>query len=224
MKKFLLSVVLGMLRIVIFAQNIYEESRYQLMIDYKLNDRYSLSFQPEIRVNNFIEKTTITLWRLLFIRKWNDKVNSNFGANWFNNWYNYDVVSNELRAHLETGFNDKYGKWTYLSRYRLDYRNFYNSQWEFEKSLVRIRYMINWSRDLYHNETNGQKITFFLADEIFLNIAGTKHFNIYDQNRLGGYLVYKLNSFFSIRSTYWWEYRGKNKYNHQWWIQLGFNF
>jgi hypothetical protein len=224
MKQFLYSIIFLIFSISIFAQDIYEESRYQLMINYKLNDRYSLSFQPEMRVNNFTERTTITLWRLLFIRKWNEKIHSHIGADWFNNWYNYDVVSNELRAHLETGFKDKYGKWTYSNRYRLDYRNHYTSQWEFEKSVVRIRYMMNWSRDLYHNENNGQKITLSLADEVFLNIAGTSHFNIYDQNRLGGYLVYKINSLFSIRSTYWWEYRGKNKYNHQWWIQLGFDF
>jgi len=69
MKQFLYSIIFLMFSIFIFAQNIYEESRYQLMINYKLNDRYSLSFQPEMRVNNFTEKTTITLWRLLFIRK-----------------------------------------------------------------------------------------------------------------------------------------------------------
>lgn len=99
-----------MFSIFIFAQNIYEESRYQLMINYKLNDRYSLSFQPEMRVNNFTEKTTITLWRLLFIKKWNEKIHSHIGTDWFNNWYNYDVVSNELRAHLETGFNMENGR------------------------------------------------------------------------------------------------------------------
>jgi hypothetical protein len=224
MKQFLYSIIFLMFSIFIFAQNIYEESRYQLMINYKLNDRYFLSFQPDMRVNNFTEKITITLWRLLFIRKWNEKIHSHIGADWFNNWYDCDVVSNELRAHLEIGFKDKYGKWTYSNRYRLDYRNHYTSQWEFEKSVVRIRYMMNWSRDLYHNENNEQKITLSLADEVFLNIAGTSHFSIYDQNRLGGYLVYKINSLFSIRSTYWWEYRGKNDYNHQWWIQLVFDF
>ncbi len=201
---------------------IFEESRYQLMINYKLKEKNTISFQPEMRVQNFTQNTTITLWRLLYIRQWNEKVHSHLGTDWFNNWYNNDITGYELRAHIETGLKDKYGQLTYFNRYRLDYRNYYTNEWEYKKSVFRFRYMINWSRDLYHNE-NGQKLTLFLANEIFLNVGGTSKFNIYDQNRLGGYLVYKLSNHVSIRSTYWWEYRGKKNYNYQWWIQFGYN-
>ncbi|RME15525.1 MAG: DUF2490 domain-containing protein [Bacteroidetes bacterium] len=201
---------------------IYEETRYQLMLNHKFKEKNTISFQPEMRVKYFIENITITLWRLVYIRQVNEKANWSIGANWFNNWSNYDVTEHELRAHIESSFKDKYGKWDYSNRYRLDYRNYYTSQWRYEGSVFRMRYLISWSRDLLHND-KGQKLTLYLADEVFLNVAGTSHFNIYDQNRLGGFLIYKLNEKMQIRSTYWWEYRGKNKYNHQFWFQIGYD-
>ncbi|GIV26346.1 MAG: hypothetical protein KatS3mg027_0160 [Bacteroidia bacterium] len=222
MKKTLLLLTASIVTIKSYSQ-IYEESRYQLMFNYKFKEKNTISFQPEMRVQDFTKNTTITLWRLLYIRQWNDRVHSHIGADWFNNWHNYDVSGHELRTHIETGFKEKFGKWTYFNRYRLDYRNYFTNDWEYTKSVFRFRYMINWSRDLYHNE-KGQKLTLYLANEVFLNIAGTKHFNIFDQNRLGGYLVYKLNSTISIRGTYWWEFRKNNNYNHQLWLQLGFSF
>lgn len=220
-KNFLLA-LLACSGVSVMTAQIYEESRYQLMINYKFKEKNTISFQPEIRVNDFVKGTTITLWRLVYIRQWSDKSYYAIGGNWFNMWHNYDVTENEIRAHIEAGFKDGYGKWTYSNRYRLDYRNYYTSLWEYEKSVFRLRYMVAWSKNLYSND-KGQKLTLYLADEVFLNIAGTSHFNIYDQNRLGGYLVFQLNEKCSIRSTYWWEYKGKNKYNHQWWIQLGYN-
>lgn len=222
MKKQLLTIGLILSGTFLAQSQIYEETRYQLMINYKFKEKNTISFQPEMRVNYFVENTTITLWRLVYIRQVNDKAYYSLGANWFNNWHNYDITGNELRAHIEAGFKDKYNKWTYSNRYRLDYRNYYTQDWNYTHSVFRMRYMINWSRDLYHND-KGQKLTLNLANEVFLNIAGTKHFNLFDQNRLGGYLVYKLNDKILLRATYWWEYRGKNKYNHQLWIQLGYN-
>lgn len=222
MKKMVVSISVIISTYLAHAQ-IFEESRYQLMINYKFKEKNTISFQPEMRVTNFTENTTITLWRLLFIRQWNDKVHSHLGTDWFNNWYNNDITGNEVRAHIETGLKDKYGKWTYLNRYRLDYRNYYTNEWAYIKSIFRFRYMINWSRDLYHND-KGQKLTLCLANEVFLNVGGTTHFNIFDQNRLGGYLVFKLNNHVTIRNTYWWEYKKKNNYDHQWWIQLGYTF
>lgn len=205
----------------IYAQ-IYEETRYQLMLNYKFKEKNTISFQPEMRVNDFTKYTTLTLWRLVYIRQVNDKANWSLGANWFNNWHNYDVTGHELRAHIEASFKDKYNKWTYSNRYRLDYRNYYTKDWDYTKSVFRMRYLINWSRDLFHND-KGQKLTLNLANEVFLNIAATQHFNIFDQNRLGGYLVYKLNEKIQIRTTYWWEFRKVKNYNHQLWIQLGYN-
>ncbi len=224
MKKFLF-VLIGVSVVIKTRSQIYEEARYQLMINYKLSEKYTISFQPEMRVNKFVQNATITLWRLLFIGQWNEKAHLNIGANWFNNWHDYDITGNELRAHIEAGFKDKYGKLTYLNRYRLEYRNFYdvdNTGWKYQKSVFRFRYMINWSRTLYSNE-KGQKLTLYIADEVFLNIGATTHFNIYDQNRLGGYLVFRFNKYLSIRNTYWWEYKKPDNYNHQWWIQIGYN-
>lgn len=204
-----------------FAQ-IYEESRYQLMLNYKFKSKNTLSFQPEMRVKNYVQSTTITLWRMIFIRQLNDKAHAHLGMDWFNNWHNYDVTGNEIRLHTEAGLKDKYGQWTYFNRYRLDCRNYYDHRWNYLKTIYRMRYMINWSIDLLHND-KGQKLTLYLADEVFLNIAGTKKFNIYDQNRLGGYLIFKMNEHLSFRSSYWWEYRSRNNYVHLWWIQLGYN-
>lgn len=206
----------------VVVSQIFEESRYQLAINYKMGDKNTLSFQPEMRTQYFIQNTTITLWRLLLIRQWNDKVHTHFGFDWFNNWHNYQITGEEIRFHIETGFKDRYGKWTYFNRYRLDCRNFYDDTWTYIKTIWRFRYMINWSTTLYQNEAE-QKLTLYLANEVFLNIAGSTHFNIYDQNRLGGYIVYKMNEHISIRSTYWWEYRKNNNYNHQCWIQLIYN-
>lgn len=222
MKKQIFLTGISLMMVTLSKAQIYEETRYQLMVNYKFKEKNTLSFQPEMWVNDFVKNTTITLWRLVYIRQLNDKANCSIGANWFNNWHNNDVTGHELRAHLEANFKDKYGKWTYSNRYRLDYRNYYTNEWDYEKSVFRMRYLINWSRDLFHSE-NGQSLNLNLANEVFLNIAGTKHFNLFDQNRLGGYLIYKFNKTTQIRATYWWEYRKQNNYNHQLWIQLGFN-
>lgn len=200
---------------------IYEETRYQVMLNYKFKEKNTISFQPEMRVNDFTKNTTITLWRLVYIRQVGSKATISFGANWFNNWHNYDVTGNELRAHIEATFKDNYGKWTYSNRYRLDYRNHYTGNWKYQKSVFRMRYLMNWAIDLFHKE-NGRRLTLNLANEVFLNVAGTKHFDIFDQNRLGGYLVYKLSERVMLRTTYWWEYHKINNYNHQLWIQIGY--
>lgn len=212
-----------LLWVTIGASQIYEETRYQLMLNYKFKEKNTLSFQPEMRVNYFVENTTITLWRLLYIRQVGSKATASLGANWFNNWHDYDITGHELRAHVEVSFKDKYGKWTYTNRYRLDYRNYYTDKWDYEKSVFRARYLINWSKDLFHLE-NGQKLTLNLANEVFLNVASTHRFSIFDQNRLGGYLIYRFTEKFMIRTTYWWEYRKKKNYNHQLWIQFGYDF
>jgi len=215
--------IIGITISLLTKSQIYQESRYQLMLNYKFKEKNTISFQPEMRVNNFVEKTTTTLWRLAYIRTLSDKHYIRLGFDWFNNWHNFKITREELRPHIEAGFKDKYGKWVYSNRYRIDYRNFYTDNWNYVNSTVRIRYLINWSRDLFYKE-NGQKLTLNLANEVFLNVASTKSFKIFNQNRLGGYLVYKLNDHVQIRSTYWWEYLNKGNYNHQWWIQLGYDF
>ncbi len=217
-KKLCLVFVLCMLNQI--QAQIYQETRYQIMINHRFKEKNLISFQPEMRVNDWVKNTTLTLWRLVYQRQINDKVTWGLGGNWFNNWYNYDVTSNEIRFHVESALKDKLGHWTYSNRYRLEYRNFYTGQWDYKKSTFRMRYLLGWSRDIYKSE-NGLKVTLTLADEIFINVAGTKHFNLYDQNRLGGYLITKLNKSIQIRTTYWWEYRGKKNYNHQVWMQFG---
>ncbi|MCX7728254.1 MAG: DUF2490 domain-containing protein, partial [Bacteroidia bacterium] len=157
MKKIIICLEL-VLSVITVKSQIYEETRYQLMLNYNLRQKNIISFQPEMRVNDFIKNTTITLWRLVYIRQMNDKANWSIGANWFNNWHNYDVTGHELRAHIDASFKDQYGKWTYSNRYRLEYRSFHTNQWEYQKSTLRMRYMINWSRDLFHND-KGQKLT-----------------------------------------------------------------
>lgn len=215
----LVLVLLGVLGCSLSGQ-IYQESCYQLMLNYGWKSN-TLSFQPERRVQNFVERTTTSLWRLLFIRQWDQSVHTHLGMDWFNLWHDYAVTSHEVRAHIEAGFRTQYGAWTYLNRYRLDCRNYFDADWQYEKTVFRLRYMANWSTDIYRNES-GQRLILFLADEVFLNVGGSTRVPIYDQNRLGGYLVYHISATTSLRGTYWWEYRGKDHYNHQVWFQVGY--
>lgn len=203
-----------------FSQQVRQFERndigwYNYFGTFKLSEKYSLHTEYQLRRNNFITEKQQGLLRFGINYNINSKIEMRIGYAWIEtfpygetsiNAMNKDFT--EHRSFQMLTIKDKFSRVDISHRMMLEQRwigRYSNISLEKEDSFLlmnRIRYMIRLQMPL-----NGDKIinkTPYIAafNEIFIGFGKNVNENIFDQNRIGFLLGYKVNNSLRIEAGY----------------------
>ncbi len=136
----------------------------------------------------------------------------------------------ELRPYIGLIINDKYSKFKLQHRFRVEHRSFQTLGSTDSRSNMRYRYrfLINIPLSTILNQDQTSKLSFNLANEIFINggkeIVENTH-NIFNQNRLLLGPVFEFNRNLSVALTYTAEFGttstpGNFRYSNILWLGI----
>ena len=218
--KAILLLFFGITTLTSFAQNTRINDRntigwYNYFGTFKLDKKFSLHTEYQLRRSNFIADPQQGLLRLGVNYQLNDKVQLRLGYAWIETHPYGDIPINsfgkdftEHRSFQAMTITDKVSIVDLSHRFMLEQRwvgrySAANLSTEDEFPLLhRLRYMMRLQIPLKGKSI--EKNTPYLAmyDEIFLGFGGNVNENVFDQNRFGLLLGYRWNHLFRIEAGY----------------------
>lgn len=203
-----------------YAQNTRINERndigwYNYFGTFKLNDKYSIHTEYQLRRTDFVSDKQQGLLRLGLNYQLNQKTQLRLGYAWIETFPYGETPINgmgkdftEHRAFQMITINDKISKIDISHRFMLEQRwvgRYSNSVLTTEDSfplLNRLRYMIRLQIPLKGDKIGDQTPYIATYDEIFVGFGKNVNENIFDQNRLGLVLGYRFNNSLRIEAGY----------------------
>ncbi len=203
-----------------YAQNTRINERndigwYNYFGTFKLNDKYSIHKEYQLRRTDFVSDKQQGLLRLGLNYQLNQKTQLRLGYAWIETFPYGETPINgmgkdftEHRAFQMITINDKISKIDISHRFMLEQRwvgRYSNSVLTTEDSfplLNRLRYMIRLQIPLKGDKIGDQTPYIATYDEIFVGFGKNVNENIFDQNRLGLVLGYRFNNSLRIEAGY----------------------
>ena len=203
-----------------YAQNTRINERndigwYNYFGTFKLNDKYSIHTEYQLRRTDFVSDKQQGLLRLGLNYQLNQKTQLRLGYAWIETFPYGETPINgmgkdftEHRAFQMITINDKISKIDISHRFMLEQRwvgRYSNSGLTTEDSfplLNRLRYMIRLQIPLKGDKIGDQTPYIATYDEIFVGFGKNVNENIFDQNRLGLVLGYRFNNSLRIEAGY----------------------
>jgi hypothetical protein len=203
-----------------YAQNTRINERndigwYNYFGTFKLNDKYSIHTEYQLRRTDFVSDKQQGLLRLGLNYQLNQKTQLRLGYAWIETFPYGETPINgmgkdftEHRAFQMITINDKISKIDISHRFMLEQRwvgRYSNSVLTTEDGfplLNRLRYMIRLQMPLKGDKIGDQTPYIATYDEIFVGFGKNVNENIFDQNRLGLVLGYRFNNSLRIEAGY----------------------
>jgi hypothetical protein len=169
----------------------------------KLKENWLLFHDVQLRRADFVADAQQILFRIGLLYNFPSKLQAG-GGYCFVQTYPYGdfPVANAFPEHRiweQAQFKMELGKFNVFNRYRLEQRFIGDATTgKFKPSRFenRARYMVRINRPI------GEKFYANIFDEIFVNFGKNVGRNIFDQNRIGVNVGYKLNKHFAVELGY----------------------
>lgn len=216
----LLTVILLISSINLHSQNTRKNERndigwYNYFGTFKLNDKYSIHSEYQLRRDNFITDKQQGLLRLGLNYQLNSKVQFRLGYAWIETFPYGETPINgmgkdftEHRAFQMVTLSDKISKLDISHRFMLEQRwvgRYSNANLSSEDEfplLNRFRYMIRLQLPLKGDKIENKTPYIAAYDELFIGFGKNVNENIFDQNRIGLVLGYRFNNTLRIEAGY----------------------
>ncbi|GEQ85921.1 hypothetical protein ULMS_14290 [Patiriisocius marinistellae] len=196
MKKVILSAVLSIFSLLLFAQENPKDELgtwYILASNSKISEKINVQLQTQFRFYELASELQQFKIRTGVTYKVNNTVMFGAGYGYFLNDPSYLSETpenfNEHRLVLDGHLRNKFTKLTLNHRYRYEHRFFDGGM----DSSGWMRYMLKASYPI------NEKVAIDLYDEVFINVQGTDNFA---QNWIGGGVSYKINDLINTRLGY----------------------
>jgi hypothetical protein len=218
--KAILILFFGITTLTLFGQNTRINDRntigwYNYFGTFKLDKKFSLHTEYQLRRSNFITDPQQELLRLGVNYQLNAKVQLRLGYAWIETHPYGDIPINsygkdftEHRSFQAMTITDKVSIVDLSHRFMLEQRwvgRYSNANLSTEDEfplLHRLRYMMRLQIPLKGKSIENKTPYLAMYDEIFLGFGGNVNENIFDQNRFGLLLGYKLNNTVRIEAGY----------------------
>ena len=205
---------------VAFSQNTRKNERndigwYNYFGTFKLNNKYSIHSEYQLRRDNFITDKQQGLLRLGLNYQLNPKVQFRLGYAWIETYPYGETPINgmgkdftEHRAFQMVTLTDKISKVDISHRFMLEqrwvgrYSNINLSTEDEFPLLNRFRYMIRVQIPLKGDKIENKTPYIAAYDELFIGFGKNVNENIFDQNRIGLVLGYRFNNTLRIEAGY----------------------
>ncbi|WP_298392787.1 DUF2490 domain-containing protein [Flavobacterium sp.] len=203
-----------------YSQNTRKNERndigwYNYFGTFKLNDKYSIHSEYQLRRDNFITDKQQGLLRVGLNYQLNQKVQLRLGYAWIETYPYGETPLNgmgkdftEHRAFQMVTINDKISKLDISHRFMLEQRwvgRYSNASLSSEDQfplLNRFRYMVRLQMPLKGDKIDNKTPYIAAYDELFIGFGKNVNENIFDQNRFGLVLGYRFNSSLRIEAGY----------------------
>lgn len=218
--KAILLLCFGLTSLTSFAQNTRINDRntigwYNYFGTFKLDKKFSLHTEYQLRRSNLITDPQQGLLRLGANYQLNTKVQLRLGYAWIETHPYGDIPINgfgkdftEHRSFQAITVTDKVSIVDLSHRFMLEQRwvgRYSNANLSSEDQfplLHRLRYMFRLQIPLKGKSIENKTPYLAMYDEIFLGFGGNVNENVFDQNRFGFLLGYKLNNSVRIEAGY----------------------
>ncbi len=188
---------------------------YNIFVTKKITDKWSTHTEYQWRRDEFVLHGQQSLLRAGINYKVNQKLTARVGYGWIET-YPYGSINlqaagktfTEHRAFQALMLNDQMGILEIQHRLMLEQRwigRYTKPDINIEDDYVfvnRMRYMLRLQMPLGKKQIEDKTCYVALYDEIFIQFGNNVQENIFDQNRLGALLGYKLNKYFKLELGY----------------------
>lgn len=205
----------------------YEEDLgawYMLFVDAKVTDKFGLHAEAQQRYHKIIDNKQQLLVRtsLDYFVNAKVKVSVGYGNITSTSYFSSEIPGDfppyvvrvigsnssiEHRIYQQLVLKQKYGRFNFAHRYRLEQR------WVEGNFSSRARYFMVLNIPINNKEMEDKTLFYSFYDEIFLNISE----NPFSQNRFFHAIGYKMNGFATFKIGYLYNFTGVN-YNR---LQFG---
>jgi hypothetical protein len=188
---------------------------YNYFGTFKLNDKYSIHSEYQLRRDNFISDKQQGLLRLGLNYQLNQKIQLRLGYAWIETYPYGETPINgmrkdftEHRAFQMITITDKISKIDISHRFMLEQRwvgRYSNASITNEDEfpfLNRLRYMIRLQMPLKGDKIENKTPYIAAYDELFIGFGKNVNENIFDQNRIGLVLGYRFSNSLRIEAGY----------------------
>ncbi len=188
---------------------------YNYFGTFKLSDKFGIHTEYQFRRSELLSDAQQGLLRLGLNYQLNAKIQVRLGYAWIETYPYGDIPINSLgkdftehRSFQAITLSDKISLVELSHRFMLEQRwvgRYSERNLESEDQfplLHRLRYMFRMQIPLKGNSIGDKTPYIAMYDEIFLGFGGNVSENIFDQNRFGLLLGYKLNNAFRIEAGY----------------------
>ncbi|WP_310555875.1 DUF2490 domain-containing protein [Flavobacterium sp.] len=188
---------------------------YNYFGTFKLNDKFGIHSEYQLRRDNFITDKQQGLLRLGINYQLNPKIQLRLGYAWIETYPYGDIPINgfgkeftEHRTFQMANLTDKVSILELSHRFMLEQRwvgRYSNANLSTEDDFPfsnRFRYMFRVQMPLKGKIIENNIPYLAIYDEIFVGFGENVNENIFDQNRLGILLGYKFNNSFRIEAGY----------------------
>ena len=218
--KAILLLFFGITTLTLFGQNTRINERntigwYNYFGTFNLDKKFSLHTEYQLRRSNFITDPQQELLRLGVNYQLNAKVQLRLGYAWIETHPYGEIPINsfgkdftEHRSFQAMTINDKVSIVDFSHRFILEQRwvgKYSNASLSTEDQfplLHRLRYMMRLQIPLKGKIIENKTPYLAIYDEIFVGFGGNVNENIFDQNRFGFLLGYKLNNTVRVEAGY----------------------
>lgn len=188
---------------------------YNIFLTKKITDKWSTHTEYQWRRDEFVLHGQQSLLRVGINYKVNQKLTARVGYGWIET-YPYGTINlqaagktfTEHRAFQALMLNDQMSILEIQHRFMLEQRwigRYTKPDIHIEDDYVyvnRMRYMLRLQIPLGKKLIEDKTFYAALYDEIFIQFGNNVQENIFDQNRLGALLGYKLNKYFKLELGY----------------------
>ena len=188
---------------------------YNIFLTKKITDRWSSHTEYQWRRDEFIMHGQQSLLRVGINYKVNQKLTARVGYGWIET-YPYGTINlqaagktfTEHRAFQALMLNDQMGILEIQHRLMLEQRwlgRYTKPDIDIEDDYVyvnRMRYMLRLQMPLGKKQIEDKTFYVAMYDEIFIQFGQNVQENIFDQNRLGVLIGYKLNKYIKLELGY----------------------
>lgn len=188
---------------------------YNYFGTFKLSEKFGIHSEYQFRRNNIITDWQQSLLRVGVNYQVNPKLQFRIGYAWIETFPYGDIPINSMgkdftehRIFQMITVTDKISKVDLSHRFMLEQRwvgRYSNMNLKSEDEypyLNRMRYMFRFQMPLKGKEVIDKTPYLVMYDEVFIGFGKNAGENIFDQNRLGFLLGYRLNSAFRLEAGY----------------------
>ncbi len=188
---------------------------YNYFGTFKLNQKFSLHSEYQLRRVNYITDKQQGLLRVGLNYNPNSKLQLRLGYAWIETYPYSETPINSMgkdftehRAFQMLSITDRIAKFDITHRFMLEQRwvgRYTNTALTTEDDfpfLNRLRYMIRIQMPLKGNQIENKTPYLAFYDELFIGFGNNVNENVFDQNRIGLLAGYRFNDHFRIEAGY----------------------
>lgn len=188
---------------------------YNYFGTFKLNQKFSLHSEYQLRRVNYITDKQQGLLRVGLNYNPNSKLQLRLGYAWIETYPYSETPINSMgkdftehRAFQMLSITDRIAKFDITHRFMLEqrwvgrYTNTASTTEDDFPFLNRLRYMIRIQMPLKGNQIENKTPYLAFYDELFIGFGKNVNENVFDQNRIGLLAGYRFNDHFRIEAGY----------------------